>query len=399
VTDAQPPERRKRSTAPQRCTADYTADVFDDANAGHVPGRFAPTPRLRVIINSMGSSNRDSAESDQVCSSGESRLARWLVGGAVLLGGAAAINAAIAYRTPPLPNPFGSGDAKRLSLPEGDVWYTVAGSGPPLVLIHSIGAGCSSFEWHRVLERLADSHTVFALDLPGFGKSDRPDVAYDSEYYMEVIELVCDRVVAPHCPDQSVGLIAVSLSAAWALVLAQRRPKLISRLALVSPVGIGSLTDGLPAGRILGNLMKVPILGQSIRNAITSRRAIQATLTDRVFANPDRVVPEIVDHFHKAAHQPGSGDVLAHFVNGDLSVSASNALQTLPIPVLFIFGAGRQNVEAGDRGECRRVRPDAQFVDIDTSGALPHLEQPDLFLNALGSWLTRSSPADGLSLP
>jgi pimeloyl-ACP methyl ester carboxylesterase len=326
-------------------------------------------------------------------------LGRWIAGAGLLLGAAALVNAAIAYRTPPLPNPFDSGQGERFPLPEGDVWYTIVGSGPPVLLLHSIGAGCSSFEWSKVVDKIASRHTVFLVDIPGFGKSDRPDVAYDSEYFLEFLALFCDRVVAPTCPGQTVDIVAVSLSAAWAIVLAGRRPELVGRLALVSPFGITSGPAPLPLGRFLGAIMRIPILGNSIRNSLTSRRAIHATLSARIFANSDRVDPEIVTSFHIAAHQPGHGDVLAHFVNGDLFIPAEDALRDLPEPPLMIFGSGRSSVEAGDRDRCRQIRPDAPLIDIPDAGALPHLETPDLFLQALDPWLAQRDSCEKPAVP
>src|SRR3954471_24952414 len=58
------------------------------------------------------------------------------------------------------------------------VRYTTMGEGPPLVLVHGIHAAASSFEMRNVFEPLSQRHTVYALDLLGFGKSERPDVPY-----------------------------------------------------------------------------------------------------------------------------------------------------------------------------------------------------------------------------
>jgi hypothetical protein len=81
------------------------------------------------------------------------------------VGAAALANAVIFYKTPPLTSKLSGGEVRYFPTPEGDVFYKKAGDGPPLLLVHGIGAGASSFEWRNVWEPLAEQHTVYALDL------------------------------------------------------------------------------------------------------------------------------------------------------------------------------------------------------------------------------------------
>jgi pimeloyl-ACP methyl ester carboxylesterase len=60
---------------------------------------------------------------------------------------------------------------RRVTLSAGDLAYDVLGFGPPLLLVH--GTPTNSFIWRNVALRLADRYTVYAFDLPGFGKSER----------------------------------------------------------------------------------------------------------------------------------------------------------------------------------------------------------------------------------
>jgi pimeloyl-ACP methyl ester carboxylesterase len=57
----------------------------------------------------------------------------------------------------------------------GRLSYYVSGHGPPLLLVHSINAAGSAYEVKPLYEHYARSRTVYALDLPGFGFSDRSD--------------------------------------------------------------------------------------------------------------------------------------------------------------------------------------------------------------------------------
>lgn len=77
-----------------------------------------------------------------------------------------------------LPAPV-SGDRVALQLPGfGQVVGFVAGQGAPLLLLHSVNAAASAAEVRTLHEHFRHSRTVLSIDLPGYGLSDRPDLAY-----------------------------------------------------------------------------------------------------------------------------------------------------------------------------------------------------------------------------
>jgi hypothetical protein len=73
-----------------------------------------------------------------------------------------------------------SGRAGRLS-------YYVAGSGAPLLLIHSINAAGSAYEVKPIFEAMTQDRRVYAVDLPGFGFSDRSDRDYTPRLYTDAV--------------------------------------------------------------------------------------------------------------------------------------------------------------------------------------------------------------------
>src|SRR4030095_1915273 len=122
----------------------------------------------------------------------------------MLAGGAgvaalAAVNATI--RRSPL-DPDDSvlgGSANYLSWKHGRIFYKEAGlnrPGVPLVFIHGIGAGLSSFMWRKNFDPLAEVFRVYAIDLLGFGLSDKPPtVTYSADLYVELISDFLREVV------------------------------------------------------------------------------------------------------------------------------------------------------------------------------------------------------------
>src|SRR6267143_3769045 len=148
-----------------------------------------------------------------------------LLAGSAGVAALAALNAAIQRNaTEPDESALG-GDARFYNWKHGRVFYKTAGAehaGPPLVFVHGVGAGASSFMWRKNFDELARDFRVFAFDLLGFGFSDKPAVAsYSADLYVELITDFIREVSG--CPA---NVIASSLGASYAIRVADEHPEL-----------------------------------------------------------------------------------------------------------------------------------------------------------------------------
>ena len=69
----------------------------------------------------------------------------------------------------------------------GDVVYTKSGSGDPILLIHELSSCSNLYEWHKITSALSEKYTVYCLDLPGCGLSDKQNITYTNFYYVHLI--------------------------------------------------------------------------------------------------------------------------------------------------------------------------------------------------------------------
>ena len=133
--------------------------------------------------------------------------------GAAGMAALAAVNARIRRNAhEPDDGAFG-GEARSFEWQHGNIFYKVAGEendGVPIVLVHGVGAGASSFMWRRNFDELARDFRVYTFDLLGFGFSDKPASApYSAGLYVELIaDFIREVAGAP------AHIIASSLSAA-----------------------------------------------------------------------------------------------------------------------------------------------------------------------------------------
>ena len=306
------------------------------------------------------------------------------------IGAAALANAYIFYRTPPLTSRLEGGETRYYPTPDGDVFYKKRGSGPPLLLVHGIGAGASSFEYRKVWQNLSEKHTVYAIDLLGFGKSDKPSLLYTAETYIKLLADFCRDVMGVGGESGEADVIASSLSAAYIIALSQRDPSLFHRLILISPTGIEELATPLSATApaIRGGL-KTPILGTAAYNAIASKRYIRQYLRDFIYADPNNATNDVVDYYHTSAHQPGGENVLPSFLSGYLNINVFEAFKGVVDLPLIVWGRDAKQSPLGQVEPFLRVNANAKLEVIEDAGMLPHEEQPEAFLAAVRPFLSQ----------
>lgn len=309
---------------------------------------------------------------------------RWrklMLSGGAAIGAAAAYNAVASRDVPPLENEIG-GDEGEFKWRGWRVAYTKRGSGPAMILLHAVHAAASSFEWRRVVDTLAVDHTVYTLDLLGFGLSERPEARYSARLYIGLIGDFAASVVRQPCT-----LVATSLSAAYAIVLGARDPARFPALVLIGPTGLSRLHEDASAGGDTARFaFELPIVGTALFNGLVSHRSLRYWL-ERVYADDALVTDELVDAYFRTSHQPGAKHAPAAFVAGHLNLDVRRALRRLAQPALLVWGEQAREAPLEEARAFLAVKPDLELVILDRAGDLPHDERPAEFVDAVRGFL------------
>jgi pimeloyl-ACP methyl ester carboxylesterase len=264
--------------------------------------------------------------------------------------------------------------------------YTVRGNGPALLLVHGVYAAASAYEWRRVVDALAARHTVYTIDLLGFGRSDRPSIRYTPELFVDLLSDFLRDVAAP-CT-----VIGNALGAAYAVATAALHPERVSALALVEPTGYTRCARN--SGR-WGDLLRIPL--SIVYHLIASRGALRRDL-ELSYAYASGVSDDTVDHLYWTAHQPGARHAPAAFLALQLSLDLKRLWPALAHPTLLIWGAHPHLTALADLRAFRAARPATDAAVIEGAGDLPHDECPDDFVEVVIAFLS-GVRQDSLVLP
>ena len=311
---------------------------------------------------------------------------RWrkaLISGGAALGAAVTFNALIGKRVPPLENLIG-GEEGWFHWRGHRIAYTRRGGGPPLLLVHSIHAAASSYEWRFNVDALARHHTVYTIDLLGFGLSDRPPIRYSARLYLALLADFAAQVIA-----SPAVLVASSLTAAYAIVLGARDPGRFPALVLIQPTGLVRLhAPASTAGDVARYAVDSPVIGTAVFNAMVSRRSLRSHL-QRLYVDDACVDDELIEALYTAAHQPGARYAPSAFLSSHLNLDVRRALRRLLQPVLLVWGEQATMTPSEDVRGFRAVRPDMDIAILDPAGDLPHDERPDEFNEIVNTFLAR----------
>jgi len=242
--------------------------------------------------------------------------------------------------------------------------YYDIGSGPPLVLIHGIGGDAD--EWAFCFESLSASHRVIALDLLGFGRSDKPFIAYCIEVFVEVLERFLRKldVLRP-------SLVGVSLGGWIAAAFALKFPDRIDKLVLVDAAGVWGNTTELP----------IDLRVSSRRHA---REVFELLLYDKSLATD-----ALVDLAYEQHLVRGDGYTI-HRVLQNLREGREfldNRIAGIATPTLIVWGEEDVLIPVATGRLMHRLIRNSKLEIIPQCGHLPAFEKPAEFVRCVLEFL------------
>ncbi len=277
------------------------------------------------------------------------------------------------------------GELKSFESQAGTVAYYAAGASAagvraitPMVFVHSVNAAPSSAEVRPLFEHYASSRRVYAIDLPGFGFSDRRDIAYSPQLYRDVInQFVAEVVGGP------ADVVALSLSAEFLAQAAMARGELYRALIFLSPTGMSRRSESIQPSEALHQFLRVPIWSRPLFDLVTSRPSTRLFLSLSQRKGFDR---DLCDYAYITSHQPGAERAPFYFLAGKLfTPGIFDVYRALDKPVLMLYGDG-PTAQYHRVDELRR-RPNWRIHHLKGCGELVQFDSPETVIARIDEFL------------
>lgn len=262
----------------------------------------------------------------------------------------------------------------------GKVYYKKKGHGSPLLLIHDLTVYSSAYEWNKVIDKLAENHTVYALDLLGCGRSEKPKITYTNFLYVQLISDFIKNVIR-----EKTDIVASGFSGSFVLLACHNESELFGKLSLINPPSLSGLSKApTKRNKLYKFILELPIFGTLIYNMKTCQSNIQLLLTEQYLYNPFLASAEIIDTYYEASHK-GYGNarfLLSSIVGNYTNNNVTHALKDINNSIVIINGdAEAQREETKD--SYLKCNPAIEYFNITKSKHLPQLENSDSLLEIL----------------
>jgi len=271
------------------------------------------------------------------------------------------------------------------------------GSSPPLILLHGFGASIG--HWRQNVPELGRHHTVYALDMLGFGASEKVMAPYGIEFWVEQVydfwrafvgqpvvlvgnsigSLICLAVAASH-PEMVCGIVMLNLPDSSVL----ENPEWVSRsLSLLNPIA-------KPALSAVKWLLTLPPIFNTVFWLIR-QPAVLRVWAKQAYATPTAITDELIEIFSSPAYERGAAKTLRAMVNGKtrsgVSYAAKDVLPRLQIPMLLFWGLKDKMVPPKLARLFLKYNPKLKLIEIEDAGHCPHDEHPERVNREILAWL------------
>jgi len=250
--------------------------------------------------------------------------------------------------------------------------YEKTGSGPPLVLLHTIR---TQLEYFRSLAPiLAESYTVYAIDLPGHGHSPiDPQAPFDEPYLRQGVISFIETL------DLTVTLVGESIGGALALTVAATVPQRIERVFAINPYDYETrFGDGIRRGNGFANLIigsvQIPLVGPVI--AALENKAVLRGIMSGGFHDAAKFPVDLLDEYVRVSHRPRYRRAARKVLAGWRSWSkARDHYGAISAPVTLIYGDSDWS-HPDERERTLATIPDARRFTLKDTGHFSAVENP-----------------------
>ncbi|XP_057829492.2 pheophytinase, chloroplastic isoform X2 [Cryptomeria japonica] len=272
------------------------------------------------------------------------------------------------------------------------IHYVVQGEGPPIVLIHGFGA--SVFHWRYNIPQLAKKFKVYAVDLLGFGWSEKAIIDYNALVWSNQVADFLKEIV-----KEPAILVGNSLGGFTALITAADCSEYVSAVAILNSAGqFGNPEDQAKNDKEETAIQRIIInpLKNLFQRAVLSFAFWQAKQPSRimsilksVYPNSTNVDDYLVESIIRPADDPNAGEVyyrlMTQFMFNPSRVTLNSIFEKLSCPLLLLWGDLDPWVGPSKANKIKEIYPNSSIIHLQ-AGHCPHDEVPELVNEALLNW-------------
>jgi 4,5:9,10-diseco-3-hydroxy-5,9,17-trioxoandrosta-1(10),2-diene-4-oate hydrolase len=245
--------------------------------------------------------------------------------------------------------------------------YLLCGNGEPVIFLH--GAGAGAVTWYPSIHTISKNFQVLALDIVGYGESDKPDAPYNRAYFSKWLKDFLKELKISNA-----HIVGLSQGGAIALQFAIDNPEMVDKLVLVDSAGLGAKVSFWP----LIGMIWMNCFPSSMANRFNSPYLLHKP-TNR---DPNHIgysIDVLKSKGGKKAFKQGRGTAVSKI--------PEELLKQIENETLIIWGKDDKLFSVEYAEAATKIIPNAKLHVIQDAGHLPLMDQPEIFNKILDDFL------------
>ncbi|MEO0932322.1 MAG: alpha/beta fold hydrolase [Cyanobacteria bacterium J06641_2] len=284
-----------------------------------------------------------------------------------------------------------------------NVYYVKAGEKrsqrPPVLLVHGFGA--STDHWRKNIAELLNDFEVYAIDLLGFGRSQKPKIQYGGDLWRDqlndfIAEVIGEKAVlvgnslggyaslcvAAQCPDSAAGLVLLNSAGPFTQDQPKTEPEALQ--SEIEP----PLNEKLQKifGDFVKAIFKLPLARFILFQYIRQPWVIRQTL-EKVYLDKSAITDQLIEEIRRPSGDKGAFDVFCSVFSTPQGEKVDVLLQQLTCPLLLLWGEADPWMNAKERSQKFRQYYPQLTEHYLKAGHCPHDEVPNELNPLLRDWV------------
>lgn len=268
----------------------------------------------------------------------------------------------------------------------GKVRYIKKGNGNPILLLHDLIPGSSSYEYHKIINELSKNCEVYAIDLLGYGLSDKPNITYTNYLYVQLLNDFVKNVIG-----KRTDIVASGDSTAIAILACHNDAEVFNQMVFINPQSISKL-NLIPSKhtKFFKFIIDTPIFGTFIYNILMHKSYLEKNFKEKYFYNQLKINDNDISIYLEAAHTPDyhSKHVFSSYIGNYLNTNIVHALKEINHNIILIGGEEKEENKS-ILDNYIYYNNAIEKVFIPKTKALPQLEAPEKLLEQLKLYLLK----------
>lgn len=266
----------------------------------------------------------------------------------------------------------------------GKIRYQKKGKGTPLLFIHDLTIGSSSYEFHRLINNLTEKHEIYSIDLLGYGLSDKPSMTYTNNLYEQLINDFIKNVIG-----KKTSVVATGESVPFVIMACHNNPEIMNKIICINPQSL-YLQNQIPSKQtsLFKIFIETPVVGTFIYHILSNRTSIEQTFQKQYFFHPEEIREKYIYNYLEAAHLGGyhAKYTFASYAGKYMNMNILYELKGINNSILMIGGEEEENIKTTIENY-KYYNAAIEDVYIPETRHLPQLEAPDAVLEQINMFL------------